>query len=321
MLSGVRPLIRFRDIHGYWRAFRMVGSGPPLLLIHGIGDSSTTWLKVIPELARRYTVIAPDLLGHGESAKPRADYAVAAYACGMRDLLGVLDVERVTVVGHSLGGGIAMQFAYQFPDRCERLVLVGSGGIGPDVHPLLRIAAAPGAELGLSVAASAPVRAAMRMVAPVLQATGGMGLGPDFGHVLERYHALRPRMARQAFLRTLRAGVDVRGQVITMLDRCYLAAALPTLIVWGRRDGVIPIRHAHIAHEAMPGSRLEVFDRAGHFPHHDEPVRFATVLIDFLTSTTPALHDPVRWRDLLRHGRTREPAASATLDPHLSSGA
>jgi pimeloyl-ACP methyl ester carboxylesterase len=320
MLLGVRPLIRFRDIHGYWRAFRMVGSGPPLLLIHGIGDSSATWLRAIPELASRYTVIAPDLLGHGESAKPRADYAVAAYACGMRDLLGVLDVERVTVVGHSLAGGIAMQFAYQFPDRCERLVLVGSGGIGPDVHPLLRIAAAPGAGFGLSVAASAPVRAAMRMVAPVVQATGGMGLGPDFGHVLARYHALRPRTARQAFLRTLRAGVDVRGQVITMLDRCYLAAAIPTLIVWGRRDGVIPVRHAHIAHEAMPGSRLEVFDRSGHFPHHDEPVRFAAVLTDFLAGTAPAQHDPVRWRHLLRHGRG-EPAACATPDPHLSSGA
>jgi pimeloyl-ACP methyl ester carboxylesterase len=143
---GVHPLIRFRDIHGYWRAFRMAGSGPPLLLIHGIGDSSETWLKVIPELARRHTVIAPDLLGHGESAKPRADYAVAAYACGMRDLLSVLDVDRVTVVGHSLGGGIAMQFAYQFPERCERLVLVGSGGIGQEVHPLLRIAAAPAAQ-------------------------------------------------------------------------------------------------------------------------------------------------------------------------------
>ena len=268
-LLNARPLIRFRDIHGYWRAFRMVGSGPPLLLIHGIGDSSETWLKVIPELAERHTVIAPDLLGHGESAKPRADYAVAAYACGMRDLLGVLDVDRVTVVGHSLGGGIAMQFAYQFPDRCERLVLVGSGGIGREVHPLLRVAAAPGAELGLSVAASVPVRAAMRFAAPVLRSTGGMRLGSDFGYVLERYRALRPRTARQAFLRTLRAGVDVRGQVITMLDRCYLAAALPTLIIWGRRDRVIPVRHARIAHEAMPGSRLEVFDRSGHFPHHD----------------------------------------------------
>jgi pimeloyl-ACP methyl ester carboxylesterase len=318
---SVRPLIRFRDIHGYWRAFRMVGSGPPLLLIHGIGDSSETWLKVIPELARRYTVIAPDLLGHGESAKPRADYAIAAYACGMRDLLSVLDVDRVTVVGHSLGGGIAMQFAYQFPDRCERLVLVGSGGIGPEIHPLLRIAAAPGAELGLSVATSAPVRAAMRFAAPVLRSTGGMRLGPDFGYVLDRYRALRPRTARQAFLRTLRAGVDVHGQVITMLDRCYLAEALPALIVWGRRDRVIPIRHARIAHRAIPGSRLEIFDRSGHFPHRDDPDRFVTVVHDFLETTDPALHDPVRWRRLLRDGRAEEPAAESSLDPHLSSGA
>ena len=321
MLLDVRPLIRFRDIHGYWRAFRMVGSGPPLLLIHGIGDSSATWLDVIPELARRHTVIAPDLLGHGESAKPRADYAIAAYACGMRDLLSVLDVDRVTVVGHSLGGGIAMQFAYQFPDRCERLVLVGSGGVGPEVHPLLRIAAAPGAELGLSVAASVPVRAAMRLAAPILRSTGGMRFGPDFGYVLERYRALRPKHARQAFLRTLRAGVDVRGQVITMLDRCYLAAALPTLIVWGRRDRVFPLRHAHIAHEAMPGSRLEVFDRSGHFPHHDEPIRFVTVVEDFLDRTAPAPYDPVGWRRMLRDGRADEPASSTVLDPHLSSGA
>jgi pimeloyl-ACP methyl ester carboxylesterase len=321
VLLGVHPLIRFRDIHGYWRAFRMAGSGPPLLLIHGIGDSSETWLKVIPELARRHTVIAPDLLGHGESAKPRADYAVAAYACGMRDLLSVLDVDRVTVVGHSLGGGIAMQFAYQFPERCERLVLVGSGGIGQEVHPLLRIAAAPGAEIGLSVAASAPVRAAMRLAAPVLRSTGLMRLGPDFGYVLERYRALRPKTARQAFLRTLRAGVDVRGQVITMLDRCYLAEALPTLIVWGRRDGVIPLRHAHVARDAIPDSRLEIFDRAGHFPHRDEPERFVAVVEDFLARTAPARHDPVRWRRLLRDGRVEDGAASPMPGPHVSSGA
>src|SRR3954454_18058244 len=175
----------------------MVGSGPPLLLIHGIGDSSETWLEVIPELARRHTVIAPDLLGHGESAKPRADYAVAAYACGMRDLLSVLDVDRVTVVGHSLGGGIALQFAYQFPERCERLVLVGSGGIGPEVHPLLRIAAAPGAELGLSVAASAPVRAAMRLAAPVLRSTRAQRRGPA-RPPLHRGHAARPRLRLRA---------------------------------------------------------------------------------------------------------------------------
>jgi pimeloyl-ACP methyl ester carboxylesterase len=312
-------LIRFRDIHGYWRAFRMAGSGPPLLLIHGIGDSSETWLDVLPRLARRYTVIAPDLLGHGESAKPRADYAIAAYACGMRDLLGVLDVDRVSVVGHSFGGGVAMQFAYQFPERCERLVLVGSGGIGQAVHPLLRMAAAPGAELGLSVAASAPARAAMWFAEPVLRATGGMRFGADFDYVLRRYRALRARTARQAFLRTLRAGVDARGQIITMLDRCYLAAGLPTQIIWGRRDRVIPARHAAIAHAAMPGSRLEIFDRSGHFPHHDEPDRFTRVVERFVEATAPARHDPEAWRRMLRAGRTEETAASPA--PHLSSGA
>jgi pimeloyl-ACP methyl ester carboxylesterase len=215
-----------------------------------------------------------------------------------------------------------MQFAYQFPERCERLVLVGSGGIGPEVHPLLRIAAAPGAELGLSMATSAPVRAAMRFAAPVLRSTGATRLGPDFGYVLERYRALRPRTARQAFLRTLRAGVDVRGQVITMLDRCYLAATLPTLIVWGRRDGVIPLRHARVARDAIPGSRLEIFDRAGHFPHRDEPEHFVTVVEDFLDHTAPALYDPARWRRLLRDGRVEEERpVSPALDPHVSSGA
>ncbi len=313
----MRTPIRFYDIHGYRRAFLMAGTGPPLLLIHGVGDSSETWLDVLPRLAEHHTVIAPDLLGHGESARPRADYAVAAYACGMRDLLGVLDVDRVSVVGHSLGGGIAMQFAYQFPERCERLVLVGSGGIGPEVHPLLRVAAAPGAELALSVATSAPARTALRLAAPVLRATGGMRLGSDLDYVLERYRSLRSRTARQAFLRTLRAGVDVRGQIITMLDRCYLAAGLPTLIIWGGRDRVIPVHHAQIAHAAMPGSRLEIFEHSGHFPHHDAPDRFADVVEDFADGVIPLEYDQTRWRHLLRAGRT---TALPATEPQASSG-
>ena len=109
------PQLRFETIHGYRRAYRIAGSGPVLLLIHGVGDNSTTWQPIHSRLARRFTVIAPDLLGHGQSDKPRADYSVAAYANGMRDLLTVLDIEQATVVGHSLGGGVAMQFAYQFP--------------------------------------------------------------------------------------------------------------------------------------------------------------------------------------------------------------
>ena len=137
------PTLQYRTIHGYRRAFRVAGSGPAILLIHGIGDNSTTWSQVQSKLAQRFTVIAPDLLGHGKSDKPRADYSVAAYANGMRDLLSVLDIERVTVVGHSLGGGVAMQFAYQFPQLVDRLILVGAGGVTKDVNVALRIASLP----------------------------------------------------------------------------------------------------------------------------------------------------------------------------------
>ncbi|WP_308268676.1 alpha/beta fold hydrolase [Yinghuangia soli] len=313
MTEAALAMLNYREVHGYRRAFRMAGDGPPLLLIHGIGDSSETWAPVFGELARHHTVIAPDLLGHGSSDHPRADYAVAAYACGMRDLLGVLDIERVTVVGHSLGGGVAMQFAYQFPERCERLVLVGTAGIGRDVHPLLRLAAGPGAEMALPLATAAPVRAAVRAVAPVLRTVGrlgrrgplawaGLGLGTDFDYVLKRYESLADRTARQAFLRTLRAGVDARGQVITMLDRSYLAAGLPTLIMWGQLDRVIPVSHAHAAKAAMPGSLLQVFPDSGHFPHHDDPAGFVKAIEEFLDGTRAADHDPVRWRRLLREG-------------------
>jgi pimeloyl-ACP methyl ester carboxylesterase len=298
--------LRYRVLHGYRRAYRMAGSGPALLLIHGIGDSSRTWLGVLPELARRFTVIAPDLLGHGGSDKPRADYAAAAYACGMRDLLSVLDVEQATVVGHSLGGGVAMQFAYQFPERCERLALVSSGGFGRGVHPLLRWAAAPGSDWLLPVGTAPPLRFVARGLAPFIRMAGGLGLGHDLHYLLERYQSLYDDTARRAFLRTLRSVVDWRGQAVTMLDRCYLTEGMPTLLVWGEEDGVIPVRHAHAAHRAMPGSRLEIFSDVGHFPHQAEPSRFVGLVLEFTASTAPSRFDQTRWRELLRHGR-REP--------------
>ena len=307
--------LRYRTIHGYRRAYRLAGSGPVLLLIHGIGDSSRTWLHVLPELARRFTVLAPDLLGHGGSDKPRADYAASAYASGMRDLLGVLDIDRVTVVGHSLGGGVAMEFAYQFPYRCERLVLVGTGGVGRGVHPVLRWATAPGAEFVLPLVTAQPVQYLARQLEPVIRIVGGFGMGSDFHYVLERYQSLADDTARSAFLRTLRSVVDWRGQVVTMLDRCYLTRRMPTLLVWGDQDQVVPARHARVAHAAMPGSRLEIFENAGHFPHQAEPLRFIKLLTEFHTETAPAPFDPDEWREMLRAGR---PAPSTRAE---SSGA
>jgi pimeloyl-ACP methyl ester carboxylesterase len=294
--------MRFRTIHGYRRAFVHGGRGPAILLIHGIGDSAETWRDLIPVLARRHTVIAPDLLGHGQSDKPRADYAVAAYACGMRDLLSVLDIESATVVGHSLGGGVAMQFAYQFPERCQRLVLVSSGGVGRDVSPALRLAAGPGSELWLPLLGTVPARVVGKVAAGVL-ARLGTKMGHDSDDLLRAFDALADSTSRSAFLRTLRAVVDHRGQVVTMLDRCYLAKGMPTLLIWGAHDGVIPVEHAHIAHAAIPGSRLEIFDNTGHFPHHTDPRRFVAVLTDFLATTQPASHDSQEWRALLRAGR------------------
>lgn len=293
--------LRYRVIHGYRRAYRMAGRGPALLLVHGISDHSGTWAHVIPALAKHYTVIAPDLLGHGGSDKPRADYAAAAYACGLRDLLGVLDIDRVTVVGHSLGGGVAMQFAYQFPERCARLVLVSSGGVGRGVHPLLRLASAPGAGFALPVLTHLP---GLQTLLPMLD------FGPDARYARERYTALRDRSARTAFLRTLRSVVDVRGQVVTMLDRCYLTRGIPTLLVWGSADRIVPAGHAKKAHAAMPGSRLEIFDGAGHFPHQTDPARFVALLDDFIAHTPPAEHNPADWRTLLRDGPDEVPLSS-----------
>jgi len=306
---------RFVTVHGHRRAYLRAGRGSPVLLVHGIGDSSASWLPVLPGLARRHTVIAPDLLGHGHSDKPRGDYSIGGFACGMRDLLTVLGIERVTVVGHSLGGGVAMQFAYQFPERCERLVLVGTGGVGPQVSPLLRLAAAPGGEALLALVGLWPARLAGLGAIGALRLLG-TGLGRDSGEVSRVLDGLATSGARAAFLRTLRSAVDARGQAITMLDRCYLAQGMPTLIIWGARDAVIPVEHARIAHEAMPGSRLEIFPEAGHFPHHADPERFEAVLADFFATTRPASHTTRKWRSLLRSRNlpADEPLASEPPD-------
>jgi pimeloyl-ACP methyl ester carboxylesterase len=303
--------IQFCTIHGYRRAYVACGKGPALLLIHGIGDSSDTWRPVLDELARTHTIVAPDLLGHGRSEKPRADYSVAAYANGMRDLLSVLEIDRVTVIGHSLGGGVAGQFAYQFPERCDRLVLVGSGGIGRSISPVLRLAAMPGAGALMPLFGLPPVRLAGRVAADILRQFAA-ALGRDAEELLAVFDALPDTAARQAILRTLRSGVDWRGQVITMLDRAYLAEGMPTLLVWGRHDAVIPLGHGRLAHAAMPGSELEIFDEAGHFPHHADPERFVRVVSDFVGRTEPAPFETEEWRRRLRRGR---PAVATEASP------
>ncbi len=299
-----------RVVHGHRRAFLLAGpppgTAPALLLVHGIGDSSRTWHDVVPLLARDHTVVAPDLLGHGASDKPRADYSVGGFANGMRDLLALLGLERATVVGHSLGGGIALQFAYQYPQLVERLVLVASGGLGAEVTPLLRAAALPGAGLAISASVLPAVRLPVLAAADVV-ARFGLIDPWDVDEVAHVWRGLKDRSTRAAFLRTLRSVVDLRGQCVSSTDRLYLAAAIPTLLVWGGRDPILPVAHARATAEALPGVRLEVVPRAGHQPHRTDPRRFVTVLEEFLATTAPATHDPASWRALLAGAEPPEP--------------
>jgi len=275
------------ELHGHRVSYRIAGEGPLIVLVHGITSTSDVWREVMPRLADRFTVLAPDLLGHGESAKPRGDYSLGAYASGIRDLLAALGHESGTLVGHSLGGGIAMQLAYQFPERCERLALISSGGLGRQVHVVLRAAALPGAEWILPLLAQARLHDAGRALGELLK-RAGVRSAPELAEVARGYGSLSDGETRQAFLHTLRAVIDPQGQRVSARDRLYLAAEVPTLLVWGSRDRVIPAAHGRRAHEEMPGSRLVEIPDAGHFPQLDKPHRCIEALLDFMTTTDPA---------------------------------
>lgn len=290
--------LRHLTLHGHTVAYRQAGSGPVIVLVHGITSESGTWERVLPGLARGRTVIAPDLAGHGESAKPRGDYSLGAHASNLRDLLLALGHDRATLVGHSLGGGIVMQFAYQFPEMCERLVLVDSGGLGREVSVLLRAATLPGAELVL------PLLAATRLL-DVAARVGGildlLGVWPrtDLEQIAQGHSTLSDPETRAAFVHTLRSVVEPGGQRVDATNRLYLAGHLPFLLIWGERDSMIPVAHGRATHERLPGSRLAVLSRSGHFPQLDEPERFLEVLSDFIDSTEPAAVDPKVWRTQL----------------------
>jgi pimeloyl-ACP methyl ester carboxylesterase len=290
------------QLHGHRVTYRRGGKGPALLLLHGITDSSATWEGAAPALAGHFTLIAPDLLGHGESATPRGDYSLGAHASGVRDVLTALGIDHVTVVGHSLGGGVAMQFAYQFPERCDRLVLVSSGGLGREVHLLLRAAALPGADWVLPALTSAGLIGIGRRAGGLLQRLR-LAPGGDLAVLAHGFASLDNGGSRQAFLHTVRAVIEPGGQRVSAHDRLDLAGLLPSLIVWGGKDSIIPVEHGEAAHEAMPGSRFEVFPDAGHMPHDADPERFAELLIEFCETTEPARLTSDHWATAIRSRR------------------
>jgi pimeloyl-ACP methyl ester carboxylesterase len=294
-MPPIRPKIDRLTLHGDSISYRSAGSGPTLLLVHGITSDSSIWDRVLPGLAKQCTVIAPDLAGHGESDKPRGDYSLGAHASTLRDLLLTLGHDRATVVGHSLGGGIAMQFSYQFPEMCERLVLVDSGGLGREVSLLLRAATLPGSDLVLPLLAASRLLDAGARVGGLLDRVG-LRLGTDLEQMARGHSTLSDAGSRAAFLHTLRSVVDPRGQRVNATNRLYLAEHIPFQLIWGEHDSIIPVQHGYAAHDALPGSRLEVLERSGHFPQLDEPERFLETLLAFIEETEPAAVEPARRR-------------------------
>jgi pimeloyl-ACP methyl ester carboxylesterase len=283
------------ELHGHRVAYRRVGSGPVVLLIHGIAGTSALWDTLVPALARSWTVVAPDLPGHGQSGSSAGDYSVGALAATTRDLLLALGEDRATVVGHSLGGGVAMQFCYLFPEFAERLVLISSGGLGRTVNPVLRSAALPGAELvtmGLGLGVRSAGALARRL--PLVPRPSGV-----LAELERSVAALADPETRAAFHATLRAVVGPQGQRVFAGDRLYLAETMPTLIVWGAEDRIIPVGHGHRAHDAMPGSRLVVLENVGHFAPLDAPEALETTITEFMEQTEPAEPDRERFRRLL----------------------
>ncbi len=289
-------------LHGQRVTYKLRGEGPAIVLIHGITSSSRTWRAVIDGLAERHTVLAPDLLGHGRSGKPRGDYSLGAYASGIRDLMALLGIDSATIAGHSLGGGIAMQFSYQFPERLDRLVLVDSGGLGSEVSLALRAATLPGAEFVLPLLFSPATRTIGRTAGSVLGRLG-VHANANVRGLAEGLDSLGDADARRAFVHTARSVIDPRGQRVDARDRLYLSEDVPTLLIWGDRDPIIPIAHGREAHALMPDSRLEVFPGAGHFPFNDDPDGFVEVLSAFVAETEPADLQPERIERLLRRGR------------------
>lgn len=283
--------LNYLELHGDRVAYRDAGSGEEaVLLIHGMAGSSETWRAVMPQLSRKYRVVAPDLLGHGRSDKPRGDYSLGAFAVWLRDLLDELGIARATIVGQSLGGGVAMQFVYQHPDYCQRLVLISSGGLGPDVGWTLRLLSAPGAEFLLPVIAPQAVLAAGNRLRSWFSMAGIQS--PRGAEMWSAYSSLSDAQTRHAFLRTLRSVVDYRGQAVSALNRLHIAAQTPIMAIWGDQDRIIPVDHAYVAQQARPDSRLEVLEGVGHFPHVERPSEVVDLLDDFISTTghpdTPA---------------------------------
>jgi pimeloyl-ACP methyl ester carboxylesterase len=307
------------SVLGYRMRYLVAGAGEPVLLLHGLADTGDSWMRILPGLARRYQVFAPDLLGCGGSEKPRVNYSLWALAVYMRHFLDAVGVERADIVGHSLGAGLALHLFFQYPERVRRLVLLAAGGMGRDLPLSLRLCTLTGssAVIGALLASrhsNHPFARAGRLVLSHLwpatrvadqsssaaattavdnrsKADGQAALDDVFtcdAEIAEFaaeedgiLERLRDPMARAAFLAMLRSVGDIRGQHVTALSQLHLVTA-PVLLIHGRNDTTIPVSHGQTAESQFADARLEVLEECGHCPHREAPAAVLGLLERFL---------------------------------------
>jgi len=272
--------VRTDTVNGVRLAYAVhPGTGTPIVLVHGVGSSLDNWGDVPKDLAAGgRTVIALDLLGHGQSGAGNGDFSLGSHACAIRDLLDHLAIERVHLVGHSLGGGVSMQFNYQFPQRVESLTLISSGGLGTEVGARLRAASLPGSEIVLRTVTSKPV---LRTMTWLSRALGTVGHAPGIlsPRAIAKLERLQDAESLTAFLATVRSVVGPQGQRVSALERLEHLDADRVLIIWGDADPMLPVQHGHDARDLMPGSRLVIVPGALHDPHTDDPALVTAELL------------------------------------------
>jgi pimeloyl-ACP methyl ester carboxylesterase len=267
---------------GHAIAYQAAGpvDGPPIVLLHGLASDSDTWDRAVAALATHgLRVYAVDLIGHGRSDKPVGGYLLDDFADSLAGVLDALDLPTATLCGHSLGGAIAVHFGVRHPGRIDRLVLVASGGLGREVHPVLRAASLPVAPAVLDLA----LRPRLRRWYGRPGLHRALRLTPENVTNLRRAgRALGTSDGRAAFFASLRGVIEPAGQRGSFLETKALAAHVPTMLVWSEEDPVIPVAHARAAHAQLPASRLVIFPGGGHEPHRRHADRFADEVAAFV---------------------------------------
>ncbi|MET0698136.1 MAG: alpha/beta fold hydrolase [Mycobacterium sp.] len=298
---GSAPARAIQDGHlrltGGSMGYTIAGEGPALLLVHGLGGNRGTWRHLIGQLSRTHTVVAPDLPGHGESDPPAGDYSLGAHACALRDLMLSLGHRKFSIIGHSLGGGVALQTAYQFPERIDRLILIGSGGLGSEVSLVLRAATLPGANAVVAALSAIPETVTNCALSVIPKAISG----PDADVLAGVLAGLRGSKRRTAFLRTARSVIDWRGQAVSAQRQTALLSGLPVMVAWGADDSTIPPHHHRAFADQVPGAVTFEIPGAGHYPHETNSAQLLPAIQEFLSSTAPFEYSEQSWVQRLTH--------------------